>query len=66
MASPAVYHLRGLASTTSAAESFLSRCGSVRGAPVGSSQTSPIAAPQVLQRTDNISFGVSSLLFTIT
>jgi hypothetical protein len=52
--------------TVSAAESFRSRCGSVRGAPVCSSQASPIAAPQVLQGTDNTCFGVSSLVFTTT
>src|SRR5271156_3355218 len=57
------YRLR-VSSTASAAESFRSRCGSVRGAPVCSSQTSPIAAPHVLQGTDNICFGVSSLVFT--
>ena len=50
-------------STASAAESLRSRCGSVRGAPELSSQTSPVAAPQVGQRTDNICFGVSSLVF---
>ena len=62
-----VYHrLRIFVSTASAAESFRSRCGSVRGAPVCSSQISPIAAPQVLQGTDNICFGVSSLVFTNT
>jgi hypothetical protein len=54
------------ASTASAAASFRSLCGSVRGAPVCSSQTSPMAAPQVAQSTDSICFGVSSLLFTTT
>jgi hypothetical protein len=58
-------HLPSFASTDSAAESFRSRCGSVRGAPVCSSQASPIAAPQVVQRTDIICFGVSSLDFTL-
>jgi hypothetical protein len=58
------YRLRVFFSWASAAESFRSRCGSVRGAPECSSQASPIIAPQVLQGTDNISFGVSSLLFT--
>ena len=62
----AVYRLLGFVSRTSAADSFRSRCGSVRRAPVCSSQASPIAAPQVLQGTDNICFGVSSLLFTVT
>ncbi len=52
------------ASTASAAESLRSRCGSVRGAPVCSSQTSPMAAPHVVQGTSNICFGVSSLVFT--
>lgn len=51
-------------STASAAKSFRSRCGSVRGPPECSSQASPIAAPQVSQGTDNICFGVSSLVFT--
>jgi hypothetical protein len=59
------YRLPGFVSRASAAESFRSRCGSVRGAPVCSSQASPAAAPQVVQGTDNISFGVSSLVFTI-
>lgn len=53
-------------STASAAESFRSRCGSVRRVPVCSSQASPIAAPQVVQGTDNICFGVSSFVFTST
>jgi hypothetical protein len=48
----------------SAAVSFRSRCGSVRGAPECSSQTSLIAAPQVGQGTDNVWLGVSSLAFT--
>ena len=56
--------LRDLVSAASAAESFRSRWGSVRGAPVCNSQASPIAAPQVLQGTDNTCFGVSSLVFT--
>ena len=53
-------------STASAAESLRSLCGSLRGAPVCNSQASPMAAPQVLQGTDNICFGVSSLVFTRT
>lgn len=53
-----------LASTGLAADSFRSRCGSVHGAPVCSSQTSRTAALQVSQGTDNICFGVSSLVFT--
>ena len=48
----------------SAADSFLSRWGSNRGAPVCSSQASPMAAPQVVQSTDSVSFSVSSLVFT--
>jgi len=56
--------LPSFVSTASAAENFRSRCGSVREAPVCNSQTSPIAAAQVLQGTDNICFGVSSLVFT--
>jgi len=36
----------------------------VRGAPECSSQTSPVAAPQVGQGTDNVWLGVSSLAFT--
>jgi hypothetical protein len=48
----------------SAAVSFRSRCGSVRGAPECSSHTSRIAAPQVGQGTDNVWLGVSSLTFT--
>jgi hypothetical protein len=59
------YRLRSFVSTASAAESFRSRWGSVRGAPVCSSQTSPTAAAQVVQGTDNICLGVSSLAFTI-
>src|ERR1035437_5405996 len=59
------YRLLEFAATASAAESFRSRCGSVRGAPVCSSQTSSVAAPQVGQGTDNICFGVSSLVFTL-
>ena len=55
--------LPGLVSTASAAESFRSRCGSVRGAPVCSPQASAAAAPQVGQGTDKICFNVSSLLF---
>lgn len=58
------YRLRVFFFGASAAESFRSRCGSVRGAPVCSSQASPIIAPQVSQGTDNIFFGVSSLVFT--
>jgi hypothetical protein len=56
--------LRDFVSAASVAESFRSRWGSVRGAPVCNSQASPIAAPQVIQGTDNICFGVSSLVFT--
>ena len=56
--------LRDLASTASAAESFRSRWGSVRGAPVWSSQASPTAAPHVIHGTEDICFGVSSLVFT--
>jgi hypothetical protein len=52
-------------STASAAESFRSRCGSMRGAPVWSSHASPVAAPQVGQGTDDICFTVSSLVFII-
>src|SRR5579864_6286406 len=44
-------------STASAAESFRSRCGSVRRAPVCSSHASPVAALHVGQGTDNICFG---------
>src|ERR1700756_4829197 len=58
--------LLGFVSTASDAESFRSRCGSVRRAPVCSSHASPIAAPQVEQGTDNICFSVSSLVFTTT
>jgi hypothetical protein len=60
------YRLPGFSSTASAAESFRSRCGSVRGAPVCSSQGSLAAAPQVVQGTANICFGVSSLVFITT
>jgi hypothetical protein len=56
--------LASFISTASAAESFRSRCGSVRGAPVCSSHTSPTAAPHVVQGTDSICLGVSSLAFT--
>lgn len=59
-----LHRLRIFVSSASIAESLRSRCGSVRGAPVCNSQTSPIAAPQVLQGTDNICFVVSSLAFT--
>jgi hypothetical protein len=52
-------------STTSAAESFRSRWGSVREVPVFSSHTSPMAAPQVVQGTANICFAVRSLVFTM-
>jgi hypothetical protein len=48
----------------SAADSFRSRWGSNRKAPVWSSQASPMAAPQVPQSTDSICFGVNSLVFT--
>jgi len=51
-------------STASAAESFRSRCGSVRRAPVCSSQASWLVAPQVGQGTDNICLRVRSLVFT--
>jgi hypothetical protein len=60
------YGLGGLVSTASAAESFRSRCGSVRGAPVCSSQTSSLVAPQVGQGTDNICLRVRSFVFTAT
>ena len=60
------YRLPGLVSTASAAESFRSRCGSVRGAPVRSSQASFSVAPQVGQGTDNICLRVRSLVFTAT
>jgi hypothetical protein len=60
------YRLPGFVSTASAAESFRSRCGSVRKAPACSSQAFSVAAPQVGQGTDNICFGVSSLVFTTT
>lgn|SRR5579862_452732 len=63
---PSGCRLLDLASTASAAESFRSRCGSVRGAPVCSSQASPAALPQVVQGTDSICFGVSSFVFTTT
>jgi hypothetical protein len=62
--SPGRYVLRVFASTASAADSFRSRWGSVRSAPVCSSHASPVAAPQVVQGTDNICFGVSSFVFT--
>jgi hypothetical protein len=55
----------GFVSTASAAESLRSRWGWLRGAPECSSQAFPIAAPQVVQGTDNICSGVSSLVFTI-
>jgi hypothetical protein len=58
------YRLWDFVSTASTAESFRSRCGSLRRAPVCSSQASPVAAPQVGQGTDKICFGVSSLVFT--
>ena len=58
--------LTDFASMASAAESFLSRCGSVRGSPVWSSQTSPMAAPQVSHGTEDICWAVSSLVFTTT
>jgi hypothetical protein len=60
------YVLGGLVSTASAAESFRSRCGSVRGAPVCSSQASSLVAPQVGQGTDNICLRVRSFVFTAT
>src|SRR5271154_4977117 len=46
------YLLADFFSATSVAESFRSRWGSVRNAPVCSSQGSPMAAPQVEQMTD--------------
>jgi hypothetical protein len=58
--------LRVFASTASAAESFRSRCGSVRGAPEWSSQTSPTAAPQVVQGTEKTWLELSSLVFITT
>ena len=58
------YRLPSLISTASAAESFRSRCGSVRKAPVCSSQASSGAAPQVGQATESICFRVRSLVFT--
>src|ERR1700730_2173962 len=60
------YRLLGFVSTASAAESFRSRCGSVRRAPVCSSQASSLVAPQVGQGTDNICLRVRSLVFTAT
>jgi hypothetical protein len=57
-------YLADFFSIASAADSFLSRWGSNRGAPVCSSQASPMAAPQVVQSTDSVSFSVSSLVFT--
>lgn len=60
------YRLPGLVSTASAAESFRSRCGSVRGVPVCSSQAPPLVAPQVGQGTDNICLRVRSFVFTAT
>ena len=59
-----LYRLPAFVSRASAAESFRSRCGSVRNAPVCSSQASLIAAPQVGQGTDCICFSVSSFVFT--
>ena len=55
--------LEAFISTASAADSFRSRCGSVRRAPVWSSHASPVATPQVGQGTDNTCFAVSSLVF---
>src|ERR1700730_13026013 len=60
------YRLLGFLSRASAAESFRSRCGSVRRAPVCSSQASWLLAPQVGQGTDNICLRVRSLVFTAT
>ena len=59
----ASFRLLRLAFTMSVAESLLSRSGSKRGAPVCSSHASPVAAPQVVQRTEFICFTVSSLFF---
>lgn len=56
--------VRPFFSEASAAESFRSRWGSVRGAPLFNSHTSPIAAPHVLQGTANTCFAVRSLVFT--
>jgi hypothetical protein len=60
------YRFLRFASTASAAESFRSRCASLRGTPLCSSQTSFVAAPQVGQGTESVCFMVSSLLFTAT
>jgi hypothetical protein len=59
----AACRLLRFASKASAAESFLSRCGSRRRAPECNSHGSPVAAPQVVQRTEFICFTVSSLVF---
>jgi hypothetical protein len=59
----AACRLMPFVSKASAAESFLSRCGSKRRAPECSSHGSPVAAPQVVQRTEFICFTVSSLVF---
>jgi hypothetical protein len=66
VASTGDYRLLGFISTASAAESLRSRWGSVRRAPVCSSQGSSVAAPQVGQGTEHICFSVSSLVFTAT
>jgi hypothetical protein len=47
-----------------AAENFRSRWESVRGAPVFSSQASPIDAPHVVQGTESTSLAVRCLVFT--
>jgi hypothetical protein len=60
--SRAIYRLTDFAFKAAAAESFRAWCGSVRMPPVCSSQASPIAAPQLVQGTDNACFGVSSLI----
>jgi hypothetical protein len=64
LASLGCYRLLGFVPMASAAESFRSRCGSVRRAPACSSHAFSVAAPQVGQGTDNICLRVSSLLFT--
>jgi len=50
-------------SIASAAESFRSTCGSVRGLPECSKQGSPAPTPQVGQGTDDNCSGVKSLIF---
>src|SRR5467141_1709832 len=53
------------ASIASAAESFRSRCGSVRRPPECSKQGSPGATPHVGQGTEKHSFAVRSLFFIL-